>query len=214
MIKKYKLALRLMRYGYGGRQCILLFCLFFGLGAVCWFMGNGMAGSACMIGGGMYASQILQGMNVSFMVQSSPKKKIMQTALPALLHLSAALIIYGIILLLEQYMTASGRHPVTEAAYTIIMAGGITMMMLFYSGIVYKLFALGVVLVLWVCVGMNVCMTAFIMGRSVEIPLWAAALLGVGEILVGSLLLYLASLAVYKLPLSKTTQLRMLQKYM
>lgn len=215
MIKNYKLGLKLLKYSYGIKQCVLFALLFAGIGILFFVVNSsGFLGPLYVGLSAVYIMQLLSTLNISSLVQSSPGKKALQTSIPVLVGLPVYLLTYGLTVLIEMQLLRIGRTQVQDVVGALIFAGMIEMWMLVYCGLVYKWFWSSVIMFCTAAIFTEP--LRYLMEETVfpYVSLWGAAVIGLVEILAGGCLQYLLSRMVYRLPIARAAQMRTLQKYM
>lgn len=215
MIKNYKLGIRLLKYGYGLKQCVLFASLFAVIGLLLFVVNSsGFLGPLYLGVAAIYITQLLNTLNISSLVQSSPQKKALQTSIPALVGLPVYLLVYGLTVFVEMLLLHMGRAQVQDIVGTLIFVGMMEMWMLAYCGLAYKWFYASVIMFFGVVLFFSP--LQYLMEEMVfpHVSLWGAVVIGLMEILVGSCLQYLISLLVYHRPIARAAQMRTLQKYM
>lgn len=219
MIEQIKMGMRMLRYAFGIKICVVCMVLFFILGIVFLYLPTQIAGSfggLMVVLGAMWVQQLIFSLPAANMVQASPWKKALQTSIPALLGLLGSLLLYVVVTLISalQLLGAdeAGRQIVANG---LLIDGIYIFLLLVYSGVAYKWFiaaTVGFFVAFYTVTGVFNVMSA--VGSLPELSFAAAAGIGGLCMIVGALAEYGLSLLFYKAPLSKRAQMRGLQKYM
>ena len=215
MIKNYKLGLKLLKYSYGIKQCVLIALLFFVIGLLLFMVNSsGFLGPLYLGMSAIYITQLLNTLNISSLVQSSSRKKALQTSIPVLVGLPVYLLAYGLTVVVEMLLLHTGKTQVQDIVGTLILVGLMEMWLLAYCGLAYKWFYASVIM--FFGAALFVPSFQYLMEEMVlpHVSLWEAAVIGLMEILTGGCLQYLISRLTYRLPIARAAQMRTLQKYM
>ena len=215
MMKNYKIGIKLLKYGYGIKQNVVCTMLFIVAGFLfIFFIPENFAGMFYLSASALCLVQILYSLNATAMVNSTSRRKALCTSVPVLLCLPLQLIFYGVGSLGELLMLYMGKVQEQYLAWDMIILGGAMLVFEIFIAGAYKFFMVSVVMA---CVGLF----AFVFGGDIslrivspDIPLGAAIVIGLAEILLGACLQYLLSLLLYRHPISKAAQMWQLQKYM
>lgn len=217
MIKQLKLSIKLMRYTYGIKMCVILGIVFFACGIGLSFVpeNRGGSGSFFIVVAAMWITQLFYSLGVSNMVQASPYGKAAQTSMPTLIGLLGFTAAYVVVVLMKllRFGTADGEVRRYMSA-DLITVGMLTFIVMLYIGLAYKFFVAATVLF---AVTFAITTSSFKLYTIFDLPLpsiGGAAVIGFLEIVAGALVQYGVSRLVYKCPVSKRAQLRGLQRYM
>ncbi len=221
MIEQIRLGMKMVRYAPGRRTMAAFTAFFFGLG-ILWFFLDGVTnrmGGLYLGTCGLYIVQLVMGISASSLVQASPRKKQMQTLIPVLVELPCCFAVSGVAFLLHLILIRWGKQTYEEAAGALMLMGLFQMLMMVYLGFAYKNFLLSIFLFF---VAFGSLYPFIVSGGSLPqmmdwlgtIPLWGILGINAAQLLLGGLLQYLLSLAVYRLPLSKNAMGVFLRKYM
>lgn len=219
MTEQIKMGMKLLRYTFGIKTCLVSMVLFLGLGILCAclpvrIMGR-MSGFFILLVS-LWVVQMLSSLNVSYMVQASPWKRALQTSVPALLSFVCSLILYLFVVLISVLKLRGAaldeRQILVEG---VLMNGILAFLLLVYSGVAYKYFRIATV-VFSVTVYALMCVFEFIpnTGKGLNLSFMGAVGIGILCIIAGALAEYGLSLLFYKVPVSKGAQMHGLQKYM
>lgn len=212
MISDLKLGFKMMKYGHSAKLSFVasILMVVFGLllSAVGIMTDNSFFGGYFIMLAALFLMQLLATVNAANLVQVSPAKKKLQTRIPALF--SAALMLAGylfsviiagvVVCTRSEYAGNVNNYMITTA---IIMA-----VIMMYYGACYKYFVVSTVLFFVVFLtsaplingDLQFVFTPFSDSRA---NFGLAALIGMAVILLGGLLQYLISLALYKAPISR-----------
>lgn len=219
MIEQIKMGIKLLRYTFGIRTCLICMVLFLVIGVLGFCLPAQIAGRMAgffILLETLWAVQMIFSLNVSYMVQASPWKRALQTSVPALISFLCSLILYLLVVLLSGlcFLKAAPdeQQLLTEG---VLMNGILAFLLLVYSGVAYKWFIAATVAFF---VAVYALIGAFnivsMMGGSIDLSFAGAAGIGILCIIVGALAEYGLSLLLYQVPVSKWAQMRGLQKYM
>ena len=215
MIRDLKLGIRMMRYCYRIKMALVSAGVFFCLGFLFLPMPfQDMAAYAASVYWmlvGLLVTGTLVSLNITAMVQSSPKKKALQTSVPAILNACFYLMSYIMFLLTEIVIwKLRGVEPLPGA---LIVYGLISLIYMVYCSY-FKLFSVAVIFLLFTFLPISWGVRRMILHAAENMPLAAAAAIGLAEILLGAYLQYLFLLLTYRLPVSKMAIHKELKKQM
>lgn len=213
MIDNIKLGFRIMKYGHSAKLCIIcsIALAVFGLvyGAVSIRVQDPFPVGYFMMLGQLILVQLIYTVNAANMVAASPRKKQLQTAVPALICLVLMLATYLLTVVslgVSVYiMPESAGTACSQMMITVVMMGAVVL----YLGVAYKYFVISaVVFVLAYFAGyplltMGIRQWDFDLVAGVWGNFWLTAAIGLVILLICGGLQYLISLAVYKAPVSK-----------
>lgn len=216
MIKDLKLGIKMLRYCFKTTQFVVVAAIFFliGIGYAFISLPNTVhLKYVYWLIDGVFCTQMLLSLSISSMVQSSPRKKALQTSVPALMSLACNLVMYvfAVALQLLVWKLGMGGHDESSG---FILFGVLAMLTMSYSGAGYKKYlittSIYVVAIMVYCVGG----TGGLFAGLPQFPVGIAILIGLAEILAGAGLHYALSLLFYRQPISKFAQHRQLQRYL
>lgn len=216
MIKQLKLGFQMMRYTFGVKMCLILAAICFVLGLLVEFLpaGASITGALLLMVCGLWAAQLVYSLGVSDMIKTSKYAKAMETGIPTLVSFLLYLICYVIIIAFKlPRLSGASEESMQYMVGEILTSGIMAAMLMIFCAIAYKLFAIATVLFLVMFFVLNVMVNSGGLFM-VDVSFGAAVIIGFVLLVVGALLQYGISLLVYKVPLSKSAQLRGLQKYM
>lgn len=226
MIRNLKTGLKILKYGHGVKSTVICTVIVVILGAASAIMDiiNPVKGGASFLPIGyfvmlasLFLIQLFYSVNVAGIVQASPLKKKLQTSVPMALNVTAILCGYLATVLTEGIALVitpeAEGHICRQLVFTILLL----VVIMVYTAAAYKLFFLTTVMffmTFFTCY-------QFMYGSLLKgIPdggrgtFWLLAAAGLGIILICSVLYYLITLALYKLPLSKMAQAGALRRQM
>ena len=215
MIKKIKLGIRMLRYCFGLKSNLIGMGIFFAAGLLlCLLPADRMMPFFFLTVVIIWPTQMIYSLSVSDMIGTSPHRKEMQTAIPALISAVSALLIFLLILAIVY-----GQRNEGAAKSAILVSALYICLTMIYAGTAYKFF---------VASAIGFCLSCFVIGRlqflrltseSLQmffdaLPYGVAVGTGLLMILAGALAEYAISLLIYRFPLAKRAQMRGLQKTM
>lgn len=207
MINNFILGIKLLKYTFNFKQNVFLMVIFIFVGIIWLFMpSSSMAqfGPVYLSITGLYLLQMLGSLQFSGMVLSSPKKKRLQTFMPATLSLPCSLIFYALTVLAVVY----------NKQFTVLIAyGALSMLMMVYEVLWPKLGTAVVIMYTSMMVGIILGFPYLDSTILEGISLGAAIVIGLAEILLGIFLQYQAAQLTYRLPVKSATMLAAIQKY-
>lgn len=211
-------SLKLIKYSMSKRTNIVLAVMFFLIGLVCEILESAgvrmsgdtqilQIGTVFLFSAGMFPAQMVMSVGVSTFVQTSVYKKRLQTSIQAKLLLLSSLAMFTLVLVIR-LIGIVGIQKKTIGELNMLPAGIFAVLILLYSGFVFKFFIASVV-VLYIAM----LVSGGFYGVMTAAGKW---MLSVGQVNpVASILLayvliaaavgieYLITLALYKFPLSK-----------
>lgn len=214
MINDFKKALQLSLYGFKAKVQMIFMIVFVIVGFVWEYFFQGMhwIGAYFIVLAPIYVSQLLYGMGMSNMVASSPYKKKLQVLYPALLNFFFELIAMTIIVLLKIFEIRSCPENKGGLMYVLLSVCMFCIVLNFYSAIVYKYFALSIVLMLVPVMGLSYIFTSEsfnnyeggLLSTLIDhMSLGVLVLICYLTVILGAVLQYAVSTALYKKPLSE-----------
>ena len=212
MINDMKLGIRLLRYGYGIKMNLVL--LIVCTAADVLFFALELAGITTPLDGylllacAMVPVQILFSLNAVDIVLASPVRKKLQTSVPAVMSLCAALAAYLIIVLKKAVIILIHPDKTAQSAVMLSFLAFLAAVIMVFTGVLYKSFPAFLVM----CFSLSGFVSFFMMSllRSDFLgedmgALVRGALIGAVLILAGGALEYVLSILFYKKPVSKKT---------
>lgn len=212
MINDMKLGIRLLRYGYGIKMNLVL--LIVCVAADVLFFALELAGITTPLDGylllacAMVPVQILFSLNAVDIVLASPVRKKLQTSVPAVMSLCAALAAYLIIVLKKAVIILIHPDKTAQSAVMLSFLAFLAAVIMVFTGVLYKSFPAFLVM----CFSLSGFVSFFMMSllRSDFLgedmgALVRGALIGAVLILAGGALEYVLSILFYKKPVSKKT---------
>lgn len=216
MIKKIKLGFRMMRYCFGLKSCLSGMILFFAVGLLMQLIpvADPVIPNFFLMIVIIWPSQLIYSLSVSDMIGTSPKKKEMQTMIPALVCGSFAVVIY----LLTAALDFGHRNEGT-ARSALLIGALCACSILLYSSVVYKFFIGSTIAFFIIYGGIGRLRVLSLVSGSVQdffdaLSYQAAVGIGLLMILASVLAEYVISVLMYRFPLAKRAQMKGLQKTM
>ena len=214
MINDLKLGHKVIKYGLNLRGNLIAIVLFLVLGCVMEFMTPYMImGSMYMGLASMMLVQVVHSVAVSTMVQSSPRKKRLQTRVPAFVGGLYMVILNTVMIVLKlvgSYVSPIEYEGGTEGiSNAILMSSGIIILLALYMGVALKLFWPATIVFLISFYGYY-----GISGKMLDLmetegtmimPIELSILISYLVVFTGSIIIYLIYRATYKLEYSKVT---------
>lgn len=204
MIKNFKLAARMWKYGFKVKAALVWGAVLFGLGCLFFALpkSSAFAGTIYWMLTGLFITGAFSSLNASAVVQSSPRKKAMQTSAPAVLSLCYYLAIYVFLLAMEMLLWKMGIQE--QQPGVLVVFGMVTLIFLVYSGL-YKIFILAFVFFITAYLSLYFYGEQLIFQTAERLPLGIAACIGLVEILLGAALQYAIFLLTYPMPINRAT---------
>lgn len=227
MINDLKLGLKILRYAYGIKMSLVSGILFLLLSVVnIWlsldFAGNTVRANNIMMGGVMMACtvlltvQLIHSLNASNLIQVSPRKKRMQTSIPAVLSVGGMGVMYLLNALIFYLIGIWRPESMVGISTGLVLIALVMALMMMYMGAAYKYFLAASLIfypILFAIIYTSVDSEWFLSLFALDtIPFMAALFIGLAIVIAGGLVQYLLSLAVYKAPMSKMAQTGPLRK--
>lgn len=224
MIKQFKLALQIQKFGFQRTMQLVCMAIMVVVGIIIEAASQGVTwlGSFFIALAPMFLTQIIYSFGMSNLVATSPYKKRLQTTVPAVSECIISLISMTVIVGFK--IVEIHRAPEhTKGLLSTLMVLCVLMALLhLYTAVVFKYYALSVVLLLVIVWPM-----CFVMGFSTgmsdsmmfEIPflnisLTTAVIISYLTVFVSVFLQYLLSCALYRKPMSKYAQGMTMRKYL
>lgn len=214
MINDIKFGFKLMKHGLQFKTsmfCIVLFVVI-GIGtemSVSGFVG----GNVYMMVGCVFIYQLVQSITCAGLVQTSPQKKRLQTIVPAVCTFVGATLVNTISIVVKLLVAPRNNASTSSMVLNILFSSACMICVLVYIATVNKMF--------WIPT-MIFFVTLFVLGfldgmllakgTSVNISLGMAIAISYLAVVVGSVLMYAVSLALYKKEFSKMAFESMLKR--
>ncbi len=214
MINDFKKALQLSLYGFKA-QVQMIFMIIFVIIGLIWeysFQGMHWIGAFFIVLAPIYFSQLLYGMGMSNMVAASPYKKKLQVLYPALSNCFFELVAMTIIVLLKVFEMRTYPENRRGLMYVLLSVCMFCIVLNFYSAIVYKYFALAIVLMLAPVMALSYIFTSesfnnyeggLLSALVDHMSMGGLVLICYLTVFLGTALQYVLSTALYKKPLSE-----------
>ena len=225
MINDMKKAISLVKYGFQAKMQLISVTIFVLLGVLLELItrGNYWIGAFFIIVAPMYFGQLLYSMGMSNLVAASPLKKRLQTSLPTIGNCVFEVVSLSLIVVIK--FIEINMHPEEKTANlaVLFMVGVMCLFLNLYSAIIYKYYALSMVLLIIPVMIISALFTnqtldGWKAGAMVDfvcrLNFAGTALIGYLSIAVGGLIQYFLSKALYKKPLSEYAQGMMMRKYL
>lgn len=210
MINDIKLGFKLMRHGLQFKTSLLAGVLLF-LGGIMTEVGDAeisLSGfTLAMAATMMY--QLVQSITCSTMVQSSTKKKRLQTSVPAICTGICMMVLNTVLVVVKIISMHTNNKPMSDVASWLVMDSIFMLSVLVYMGVAMKMYWFAVIVF---AVGFGggygillSTMSSGIVEINIPISLGGAIAINYLAVFVGCGLMYLISLATYKREFSKAT---------
>lgn len=215
MFKEMKKAFAIARYGLRFKMQIIMGLLFLAVGLIVDIISRGSTfiGGFYIILSGMFIFQLIISMDGSTLIQSSSYKRKIQTKYPFLAVVPVTAFSFTAIVIIHSIMANKAFDGISQVdnynrqGLYILTMGAMMMATMIYFGICYKYFVLGMVLLVILIMPLST-VTTFLSSKAMETG---------GEIyklsfcipvaylmfIIGCVLMYVLSVALYKKPLSK-----------
>lgn len=227
MIKQIKQGMKLLKYSYGVRMSVFGTVIFLVSGILLYVFpypsqsasSFSMMGCFMIVAAGMWPFQMVYSLGASHIVQTSARKKALQTAVPVLVSFCLNLFNYLVVVVL-QLLPVTANSSDAQMKNNLLITGIFIFLMSLYNGGAYKYFFTSTVLMVLVCMAGGAWMgVSGVIGNSLLPFLFglsypAALLIGLGCIVLGAAAQYGLTLLLYKKPLSKAAQFQAIQKIM
>ncbi|MFR4351259.1 MAG: hypothetical protein ACLT3H_06235 [Roseburia sp.] len=218
MIKQLSVGLKMMRYAYGIWVNVMLWLaiLLAGIGMFSLSAsGTGSMGAYFLSIGAICTQQIVYSLAASKLIQSSPWKKHFETSIPALISFVALILSYVLVLALSALRISSNPEQVLDVGFGVVISAAMMCIVMIYGALAYKFFVVTSIVFFVVVYGMMFSSVWFdFSSRIPKLSFGMAVPLGFVLLFVGALAEYRISLLVYRVPLSKRSQLIGLRKWM
>lgn len=214
MTRRIKLGMKLIRYSFDLKGNIILMVLFTILG-ILWFFFTEMEqfGPLYLAIQGVYFHQMINTLQYSDMVLSSPREKELQISVTLLLSILCGLSFYMLTILLSVLDWKLFRQE-GYSFKALVVFGSIFMVMMIYEVLWPKMGTIMVfVTILMVFIPIFLAYTESGSRLLEGISLGAGVGIGLAEILLGAVLQYLAARLTYRLPVRNKMMLARLQRY-
>lgn len=219
MMNELKKGIKIMRYAYGIKTNLVQAGVFFLAGLVMIISGEkgnfGVLGGFFWISIGILPSQLVYSLSVSNMVQASPMRRKMQTAVPVAVNLFCMLLAYLAEVLMCGIMAWRRPEQAGGICWDLVTLAIMSVLVMVYLGICYKHFVLATLIlvpemVIWIRGGMD----GWIRRQNIssDITFGMAVLTGLGLIAAGGLAEYLLTLLFYRTPVARMAQAAPLRK--
>ncbi len=210
MIKNLKMCFTLSKYALNRGSMIAGGAIFFVLGIFMALTGVNLGLTAMYISLiAIMGNQMIQSVCVSAAVQSSPRKKQLQTTLPALFSTVLLIPCHTVLLLMQYIALGWNDYTIEELSNGILMGCGMYIIIAIYMAMAMKLFVPSTIVFFITFMAYYMPLTlSDIDGTGVTVallPIEASIALSYVTLLVAGLLMYLINLATYRLPYSKVT---------
>jgi len=207
MINDFKLGLKIIKYGLNLKGCMALSIIFLIMGILMDFVVPSSPMNGVYVGmGGMMMVQLICSVSVSSMVQSSARKKQIQTSVPAIIC-GGYLLLGNTISLIAKFAGMNILEgDLTEVANGIVFTAGLMVIMVLYMGGAMKAFWQATVCFFVVYLSFYFLSTSlkFIEGgEPMLMPIEIAVILSYVMIIVSTILMYFLFVALYKRDFSK-----------
>ena len=214
MTRRIKLGMKLIRYSFDLKGNIILMVLFTVLGIVWFFFTEmGMFGPFYLAIIGVYAHQMLNTLQYSDMVLSSPREKELQISVTLLISILCGLSYYLLTILISVLDWKLFRQE-GYSFRALVVFGGAFMFMMIYEVLWLKMGTIMVfITLLMVFIPIFLAYTESGSRLLEGISLGAGVGIGLAEIFLGAVLQYLAARLTYRLPVSNKMLLARIQRY-
>ena len=214
MTSRIKLGMKLIKYTFDLKGNIVLMVLFTILG-ILWFFFTEMNlfGPLYLAIIGVYAHQMLNTLQYSDMVLSSPREKELQISVTLLLSILCGLSYYMLTILVT-VLDWKLFHQEGYSFRALVVFGGVFVFMMIYEVLWPKMGT--IMMFLSILIAFIPAFLAYTESGSIlleGISLGAGVGIGLAEILLGAVLQYLAARLTYRLPVSNKMMLARLQRY-
>lgn len=209
MINDFKLGVKLMKHGLQFKSSMLCVLAFIVIGIVFEMSDSNMPfGGFYMMIGGVFIYQLVQSVTCAGLVQTSPQKKRLQTTASAMCAFVGTMIANTISIIVKLLVAHLNHTQSSSLAANIIFTSGYTVILMVYLGASMKAFLPSSGLFFVLLFGMGF-FYGFLASRSsnLELNLSVGAAIAISylAVIVGSALMYVVSLALYKKDFSKMT---------
>lgn len=214
MINDIKKALQLSLYGFKAEVQMILMIVFVLVGIVWEYLFHGMhwIGAYFIVLTPVYFSQLLYGMGMSSMVAASPYKKKLQILYPVLSNCIFEFVAMTIIILLKIFEIRLYPENREGLMAVLLLVCLFSIILNFYSALVYKYYALSIALMLAPIMVLSYIFTkesfdnfegSFLTVIVDHMNMGTLALICYLTVILGAVLQYALSTALYKKPLSE-----------
>jgi MFS family permease len=225
MIKQIKLGMKLIKYSYGAVMSVFGTAISLAIGILLYVFpypsqsasSFSMMGCFMIVAAGLWPFQMICTLSVPHIVQTSARKKELQTAVPALASFFLNLFDYLLVVVL-QLLPVTANSSDAQMKNNLLITGIFIFLISLYGGGAYKYFFTSTVLLMLVCmaggawIGMSGVLGNSLLPFLFGLSYPAAFLIGLGCIAAGAVIQYGLTLLLYKKPLSKAAQFQAIQK--
>ncbi len=212
MIKQLKMSISMLRYTFGWKMNTAGAIGLLVLGGLLQMIQQ-RSGFLFILMSGLFVQQMLQSLSVSHMIRTSRWGKVFQTSGAAIISTISCFIIY---LLDVVILTVSYGQNITVQWF--IWDGVLILLFMLFIASAYKFFKISLLIFYALFFLAVVCKYAFdetgLYDSIFELSFLQAFIIGAVFVIAGGFTEYAVSCLMYKYPLSKTAQLRGLQKVM
>lgn len=213
MTEKIKLGMRLIKYSFNLKQNVALMVIFT-IAGITWFSFSEMwqFGPLYLSIVGVYANQMLNSLQYSGMVLSSPRKKELQLSVTSLVSLLYSVCFYALTILVS-VLDWKLFHQEGYSFRALVVFGSASMIMMIYEALWPKMGTIMVLMSIFV-IFVPVWATMYSGSNLLEgISLEAGLGIGLAGILLGAVLQYQVARLTYRLPVKYAPMLAAIQKY-
>lgn len=205
MLKKIKLGLSLVKYGFRPGTNLTMCILFIIIGLVVEVASKGtnIIGGFYVLLTGMFVYQMIISMDLSCFVQTTKMKKALQTTVPVVTGTLLYLVIYTLLVIEKAILIKAYPENVNNLLGSSVLLIVLLFGAMVYTGFCYKYFVGGTIFyVIYVMVSMPT--VEVLVGRNIITPTFLGIVIfGYAAILLGGVVEYLLSCALYKKDISK-----------
>lgn len=210
MINDIKLGFKLMRHGLQFKTSTVAAVLLF-LGGILTEIGDAeisLSGFSLAMAASM-VYQLVQSITCSTMVQSSSKKKVLQTSVSAICSWICMMILNTVLVVVKLISMHTNNKPMSDVASWLVMDSLFMLSVLVYMGVAMKMYWFAVIVfAVGFGGGYGILLSTISHGNvviDISVPLGGAIAISYLAVFVGCGLMYLISLALYKKEFSKAT---------
>ncbi len=225
MMELFKKSVKLQSYGFQAKLQIGMLFLYIVIGLFIEFVSKGTQwlGPFFIMLAPMFFCQVLYGLGLSNVVQSSPYKKRLQTTMPAFSSLVLSLIFMTGVIVLKYFEMRWFPKSIKESMFCLLTMAVVSMVMNSYTAIVYKYYLLSMILLI-VPLGLISGFSSAVTNSEhlmSKMPMWlqnlqfpTVAIISYVCLILGFILQYGVSLLLYRKPLSQYAQGMMMRSAM
>lgn len=205
MLKKIKLGLSLIKYGFRPKTNIILCIVLVLVGVIVEIVtkGTNMIGAFYMLLPVIFVYQMIVSMDLSTLVQTSKLKKSLQTTVPAITSLVIYFVVFTFIAIERIILVNLNPAAESDIVASTLLAMIIMFFAMIYMGICFKYYVVGLIIFIIVVMMATTSSQVFFAYNDAPIGIGVTIAIGYVVVAVGALAMYGMSCLFYRKELSK-----------